>query len=103
MRRQLTYATMLIIAGCGSEKSPQEVIAEEMIKQGQRQMAPVNDALQKTLKDLQRDYEKQAAEQKEKLRRQREGEPIRYCTINGVRTFDNRGTLCPENSPTLRH
>jgi hypothetical protein len=64
-------------------------------------MEPVHHELQTGLDKWGKEIEARNAERREAARRRREGEPVRSCIIDGVRTFDNRGNLCPdEDAPT---
>ena len=97
-RTALTALVVTAMAACTSEKPPQQVVGEELIREGQRQMEPVQKALNQSLTDWGEKLAQDEADRKERLRRVRQGEPIRSCVIDGVKTFDNRGNLCPPES-----
>lgn len=94
-RTALNVLILVALAGCSGERSPQQVVAEELVRESQRQMAPVQEALNQSLTDWGEKLAQDEAERKERLRRAGEGEPVRSCVIDGVKTFDNRGNLCP--------
>lgn len=97
-RTALTALVVTAMAACTSEKPPQQVVGEALIREGQRQMEPVQKALNQSLTDWGEKLAQDEAERKERLRRARQGEPIRSCVIDGVKTFENRGNLCPPES-----
>ena len=52
MKRAALIALVVIaVAACTSEKPPQRVVGEELIREGQRQMEPVQKALDQSLTD----------------------------------------------------
>lgn len=91
----LTAIAVATLAGCTGEKPPQHVVGEMLTRESQKQMEPVQKALNQSLTDWGEKLAQDEAERKERLRRAREGEPVRSCVIDGVKTFDNRGNLCP--------
>lgn len=94
-RAALTALVVATLAACTGEKPPQHAVGETLIRESQRQMEPVEKALNQSLTDWGEKLAQDEAERTERLRRAREGEPVRSCVINGVKTFDNRGNLCP--------
>ena len=94
-RIALTALAIATLAGCADEKPPQHVVGEKLIRESQKQMEPVQKALNQSLNDWGEKLAQDEAERKERMRRAREGEPVRSCVIDGVKTFDNRGNLCP--------
>jgi hypothetical protein len=92
-RATLVALAVVTLVGCADDKPPQQVVAEKLIRESQRQIEPVQKGLNKSLSDWGEKLSRDEAERKE--RRAREGEPIRSCVIDGVMTFDNRGNLCP--------
>lgn len=57
---------------------------------------PVHDELQKGLMTWGEEQQQRIRETQERIKHGPLSAPIRECIIDGVKTFDNRGTLCPD-------